>query len=108
MKRKPTPAEIAAARAHMARWETPRTPAEDIKLKMVLQGWADPQTVTIDNTIYVAAITGSATVFITGEEGAYQVVIAGNDPAVGAELQLPAIPASGIIHEIWRLMHWKG
>ncbi len=108
MKHKATPAQIAAAQAHIRRWETPRTPTEDIRLKMVLNGWTDPQTVTIDNTLYIAAITGSATVFIKGADGAYEVIIAGNDPAIGADLQLPRIPSPGVICEIWRLMNLRG
>jgi hypothetical protein len=105
MKRKATPEQIAAAQAHIRRWETPRTPAEDIQMRMRMKGWADPQLVTIDNTVYVAAITGSATVFIKGEGGAYEVMIAGNDTAVSADLQLPRIPNPGVICEVWRLLN---
>lgn len=53
MKRKATPQQISAAQAHIHRWETPRTPTAEIRLKMVLNGWADPQSVTIDNTLYI-------------------------------------------------------
>lgn len=108
MKRKATPEQIAAAQEHIRRWETPRTPTEDIRLKMVLNGWTDPQLVTIDETVYIAAMTGSATVFIKGEDGTYEVMIAGNDLAVGADLQLPRIPSPGVICEIWRLMNLRG
>lgn len=108
MKRKATPEQIVAAQAHIRRWETPRTPVEDIRLKMVLNGWTDPQLVTIDDTIYVGALTGSTAVFITGEDGAYQIALAGNDPTVSAELQLPRIPSPGVICEIWRLMNLRG
>jgi hypothetical protein len=108
MKRKATPQQISAAQAHIRRWETPRTPTAEIRLKMVLNGWADPQSVTIDNTLYIAAMTGSATVFIKGEDGAYEVIIAGNDPTVSADLQLPRIPSPGVICEIWRLMNLRG
>jgi len=109
MKRKATPEQIAAAQAHIRRWETPRgalwAPAEDIQMRMRMKGWSDPQLVTIDNTVYVAAITGSATVFIKGEDGAYEVMIAGNDPTVSADLQLPRIPNPGVICEVWRLLN---
>lgn len=107
MRRNATPAKLAAAHAAMSPSETPRTPAEDIRQKMLRNGWTDPQFVTIDNTIYVAATTGPATVFVTGEEGAYQVTIAGNNPAIGADLHLPAILPASILHEIWRLICWK-
>ena len=107
MKRKATPEQIAAAQAHIRRWETPRTPEEDIQMRMRMKGWSDPQLVTIDNTVYVAAITGSATVFIKGEDGAYEVMIAGNDPTVSADLQLPRIPNPGVICEVWRLLNVK-
>ena len=105
MKRKATPEQIAAAQAHIRRWETPRTPLQDIQMRMRMKGWADPQLVTIDNTVYVAAITGSATVFIKGEDGAYEVMIAGNDHSVSADLQLPRIPNPGVICEVWRLLN---
>lgn len=116
MKRKATPERLpsrrAAAQAHIRRWETPRTPTEDIRLKMVLNGWNHPQLVTIDDTVYVGALTAPSglpiAVFITGEDGAYQIALAGNDPTVSAELQLPRIPSPGVICEIWRLINLRG
>lgn len=106
-RRSPTPAQVTAALAHLTRWETRRTPTQDIQWNMVLTGWTDPQPVTIDNRVYVAAMTGTTAIFITGEEGAYQITLAGHDLTVSADLRLPRIPSPGVIYEIWRLLNLK-
>lgn len=120
MKYQPTPADdstelaevLAAINAYIPKRDRrPHLNTEALKLALIRNGWADPQTITINTDIYVAANTAArgrgCCIFVKGAPGAYEIQLCGADPLIGADLQMAHIPSPGVMAEIWRLLNTK-